>query len=386
MVSTFHAAHPTLTHMLSSVSVIHSQQIGDERARPSRTSTHFQYATNTIDAYVTQQRTLVRLCKTFDIDLATPLGEKDLTFLTAAYADSHKFTTVPLFLSAVAQFVRERWGTHYRLPRSQSFTAALTGMRHYYGPSTVSSPMAALTLADLRAIVSVLGTGDYESARDRCAFTFAFFALLRISEYASGGLRHRHVKPISGGIDITILSSKTMQHSATISIAARPDDPLCPVAAYHTLDSAARTRGLPQGSDTPLFLTSLEDTPQRLEPTRAEEFTRRLRFYISAALRGIDPARYAGHSFRRGGATAMLLAGVQASVIQRHGRWQSDIWRQYIDAHDNPAVRLPATRTLPRQTALSAARGDIQEHVFCFFLFLALPSPQTSPLAPYPPH
>ena len=97
--------------------------------------------------------------------------------LTAVYADSHKFTTVPLFLSVVAQYGRERWGKDYCLPRCQSFTAALTGMRHYYGPSTVSSPMAALTLADLRAIVSVLGTGDYEFARDRCAFTFDFFAL-----------------------------------------------------------------------------------------------------------------------------------------------------------------------------------------------------------------
>ena len=35
VVAAFHAAHPTLTHMLHSVSVVHSRLIGDERVRPS---------------------------------------------------------------------------------------------------------------------------------------------------------------------------------------------------------------------------------------------------------------------------------------------------------------------------------------------------------------
>jgi hypothetical protein len=34
VVTAFHAAHPTLTHMLHSVSVIHSQQIGGTPVRP----------------------------------------------------------------------------------------------------------------------------------------------------------------------------------------------------------------------------------------------------------------------------------------------------------------------------------------------------------------
>jgi hypothetical protein len=39
VVAAFHAAHPTLTHMLRSVSVVHSLQIGNELARPSPPST-----------------------------------------------------------------------------------------------------------------------------------------------------------------------------------------------------------------------------------------------------------------------------------------------------------------------------------------------------------
>jgi integrase len=140
-----------------------------------------------------------------------------------------------------------------------------------------------------------------------------------------------------------------MQHPVTVSIAMRPDDLLCPVSAYRWFYTAGRSYHVPQGPDAPLFLTLLDPAAQRVEPTTAEEFTRRLRFWMGAACPSVDLARYAGHSFRRGGATAMLLAGVHPSVIQRHGRWQSDTWRRYIDTLDNPAARLLATRSLPQQ-------------------------------------
>ena len=227
-------------------------------------------------------------------------------------------------------------------------------MRHYYGPSTVNTPKKALTQADLQAIASLLDLGDYEDARDWCAFTFAFFGLLRINEYAGGGLRQRHVQSSDSSVEITILHSKTSQHPVTVSLASRPGDVLCPASAHRWLHWAGEAHRLPQGPDAPLFLTRLDSSPQRVEPTTAEEFIRRLRFFLGAVRPDVDTARYAGHSFRRGGATAMLLAGVEPAVIQRHGRWQSDTWRQYIDTLDNPAVRLLATRSLHRRSATSA--------------------------------
>ena len=221
-------------------------------------------------------------------------------------------------------------------------------MRHYYGPSTVSTPKAALTESDLHEICSLLDVSIYAQARDRCAFTFAFLGLLRINEYAGGGLRWRHVRVTNDGVDITVHSSKTAQHPVTISIAARPDM-LCPVTAYRSLGEAGRNHHVPQSADAPLFLTLLDATAQRVEPTSADEFVRNLRFWLAAVNPEADLAQYAGHSFRRGGATAMLLAGVPTSVIQRHGRWRSDTWRQYIDSLNSPAVRLLATRSLARQ-------------------------------------
>ena len=78
------------------------------------------------------------------------------------------------------------------------------------------------------------------------------------------------------------------------------------------------------------------------------EFITRLRELIVTAFPDRDPSRYASHSFRRGGASALQLAGVPAAVIQKHGRRTSDAFRAYMDAASNPALRLIATRALLR--------------------------------------
>ena len=45
---------------------------------------------------------------------------------------------------------------------------------------------------------------------------------------------------------------------------------------------------------------------------------------------GLSRDRYASHSLRRGGATAMAAAGVHHEVIRRWGRWLSDTWKRYV--------------------------------------------------------
>jgi hypothetical protein len=45
---------------------------------------------------------------------------------------------------------------------------------------------------------------------------------------------------------------------------------------------------------------------------------------------GLDQSKYYGHSFRRGGATSLSIAGVPDSMIQTMGRWRSDCYKLYI--------------------------------------------------------
>ncbi len=52
-------------------------------------------------------------------------------------------------------------------------------------------------------------------------------------------------------------------------------------------------------------------------------------------IRGINSSHYSGHSFRRGGATALYSAGVSQNIIDTVGRWKSDCSKMYIDININ---------------------------------------------------
>ena len=46
---------------------------------------------------------------------------------------------------------------------------------------------------------------------------------------------------------------------------------------------------------------------------------------------GFESGKYSGHSFRRGGASFALEAGVPADLVQTQGDWRSDAYKVYID-------------------------------------------------------
>jgi site-specific recombinase XerD len=46
---------------------------------------------------------------------------------------------------------------------------------------------------------------------------------------------------------------------------------------------------------------------------------------------GLDPKLYASHSLRVGGVTAAVKHGIPATLIQKHGRWQSTCWYGYFN-------------------------------------------------------
>jgi hypothetical protein len=46
---------------------------------------------------------------------------------------------------------------------------------------------------------------------------------------------------------------------------------------------------------------------------------------------GIDPTKYSGHSFRRGGASFALECGLPPDLIKAQGDWKSDAYHSYLD-------------------------------------------------------
>ncbi|KLO04126.1 hypothetical protein SCHPADRAFT_788685, partial [Schizopora paradoxa] len=73
--------------------------------------------------------------------------------------------------------------------------------------------------------------------------------------------------------------------------------------------------------------------------SKTDPFRKGIKIYIAAApgqhtslaAAGIDPSPFAGHSFRRGAASAAAAAGFADHEIQLLGRWHSDCFKLYIE-------------------------------------------------------
>jgi integrase len=253
---------------------------------------------------------------------------------------NHKVTTLPSFLSAIAN-----WANTHHLPtppRNHEFQQFKQGLLNWYGDENFSEKKEAFTLNDLRAIRSHLKFNLFNDARDFCAGLFAFFGLLRINEYCNGSLLVRDVTITDAGICLTIKHSKTQLISVKVDIAAR-NDTLCPIKAY-----AVYTSLIPaylRQPQCPFFLASLSSQT----PMSDSQFIHRIKSLVRTAL-SRDPSSFSGHSFRRGGASALHLAGVPEATIAIHGRWSSLTYRQYFDTQHSQQLRLAATSILRNQS------------------------------------
>ena len=287
-------------------------------------------------------RRLEQLCSEYGLPLDRPLNEEELCLAVCLRARTAKLTTLPGFVSAISNATRERWGRE--LPRGHQYRSVMAGLRKQYGDQT-STPKVALTMDDLAAIHRGLSTAThFEHARDWSACLIAFFGLLRVGEYMDARLRHRHVLVAADSLSITVLYSKTSLAPQVVTVSARCDA-LCPVRAFVAYRAFLTRESLPTADDDAVFVVRY--TGSRAGIMTQQQFILQLKAYLSAAFPLRDMSGYAGHSFRRGGATALLLAGVPADVVQAHGRWSSEAFRLYLDTVHSHHVRLAATQALP---------------------------------------
>ena len=246
------------------------------------------------------------------------------------------------FVAAIAS--RAHTLGHGTLPRHETFRRLRVGIQNFHADQ-VTQPKRAITMADLRAIHALVDHTTFEGARNWCACVLAFFGLLRIKEYTAGGLKHRHVQLTRTGVAITVPFSKTSLQPARIDLASRNDE-LCPARALSAyLAFFTRHPALPRRPGDSLFVS--RRTLTEYQDMSDTEFIAIVRDLLQRAYPHFDATQYAGHSFRRGGTSALKQWGVSDSTIQLHGRWRSDVYRRYIDVDHNLAVRLQATLSLP---------------------------------------
>lgn len=253
------------------------------------------------------------------------LNERSLCMAIIDYTRTHKLTTLAPYISALANWYHElNLGD---LPRDRLFSRVMAGLHNVFGLTDTTIPKAALSLSQLAIIYKHMNHTSYTDIRDWCAYVLAFFGLLRIHEYISPTFQHQHVKPHRWGITIIIAFSKTNLQPVKIRLVKRHDifDPVHAVLSYLLcLPSSHRLPHLPFFLTSPTSLTSLSDK------VFIANFKHRVQYRLHA-----DPTQYAGHSFRRGGTTALFLAGIPETIIASHGRWKSLTYRKYFDATIN---------------------------------------------------
>ena len=118
-------------------------------------------------------------------------------------------------------------------------------------------------------------------------------------------------------LKVHLKKSKTDQLGRGVDVyIGRTDSAICPVEAFLRYVSA---RGCAQGS----FFRFCDGSP-----LTKNKFTERVRCVLQEM--GLPYGSFAGHSFRIGAATAAAKAGLEDSVIQSLGRWNSAAFLTYI--------------------------------------------------------
>lgn len=291
---------------------------------------------NTKKAYSAHEKSLINISTCLLINISKPLTENEICLVAIVFCRTHKITTLAAFISGISHFhLVHGFGI---LPRGYTYANVMKGLHNFYAADNRSIPKTALTLSNLKTFHSWINWSSFEGVRDWCMFLFAFFGLLRVGEYCDGALRVKDVKLFIWGIELVIPFSKTSLHPSLIDLAARGDF-LCPVLAFKRLLYFRNHSAL--NGDSAFFTQSAAS----IIPLTEAAFITRLRFLVRSAL-GVDPSSYAGHSFRRGGTSALALAGVPESAIALHGRWSSLAYRRYFDIQNNAEVRLIATVSL----------------------------------------
>ncbi|KAF7296793.1 Integrase/recombinase xerD like protein [Mycena indigotica] len=200
----------------------------------------------------------------------------------------------------------------------------IRGIKRFHGEKD-RKPVLPITRSILTRILAQLRPGAVPGHSTLyAAFCLGYAGFLRSGEITSGNgkdaslnLTRNNVQFLPNFehaeyIQLTLPSSKTdpFRKGVTLTIAAVPGEPTCPVTALKRLDG---------------------------KPLHYKTFVTGLREALSAA--GINPSGYAGHSLRRGAATEAAAAGCNDYEIQLLGRWRSDAYKLYIE---NPLSRIIA--------------------------------------------
>ena len=178
----------------------------------------------------------------------------------------------------------------------------------------------------------------------RALFLVAFFSFLRISNLVPYTLadvrdpkgcylRLSSVLFTAQGALLCVTRTKTIQFQQRvleISLPYIPASPLCPVTALR-----AYLANSPRPDQSPLFGCRSRGS---FQPILAHQYNAFIKASVAAI--GLDPKKYASHSFRRGGATFAFACHAPTAFIKAQGDWQSDAYLIYLQLSSADKLKL----------------------------------------------
>ena len=294
------------------------------------------HADNTKITYKTGQRHYFEFARSSGLISPFPVREQDM-MLFVAYLRllPIKYKTIYGYLQHVySAHVSLGYGTEYKEFYALKFL--MKGLKRVLGDAA-ATPRLPMTAGILKEICAELAPGEPDQAMIQAAMTVAFYMLLRSGEVAVNTVSYVGLKlliwenaALSKDSDGREKMALTTRESKTdpfrigrVAYTGRGADGACPIEAVTAHFKHQKALGRAKPSD-PLF--QFRDG----EILTYGKFLKLIKALARVA--DIPDSRaYSGHSFRKGGATALLRAGVPVAVIMEKGNWKSyDSMNRYL--------------------------------------------------------
>ena len=303
------------------------------------------FAESTARTYRSQQLMYLQFCNGLDI-MPVPISQANLGRYIAFLASRLCFSSVRQYLNAVRLMHLEA-GLPNPISNCWYITSILKGLRHHKGDSTKQK--LPITPDILFGILSVLDLNRPFDVTFWSVCLVGFFTFFRKSNLLipaqekfdpSKHLCRSDVQLGTSGAVISVRWSKTIQFKQKTLFIPLPriaDSPCCPTSALLlTLTRLPRSNG-----PAPLFCYP---SPNGLKPITHSSFVAYLRKCLSNL--GLEPSKFSGHSFRRGGVSFTMQCGLPLEWVKLQGDWSSNAVERYLQ----PAfsLRLKLAETLGR--------------------------------------
>lgn len=275
--------------------------------------------------------------------MPVPISPCNLGRYIAFLASRLCFSSVRQYLNVV-RLIHLEAGYPNPLLNSWYLSSILKGLRRHKGDSTKQK--LPITTNVLLGILTVLDFSRPFDLTFWAACLVAFFSFFRKSNLLvpsiekfepSKHLCAADVRLCDTGAIISVRWSKSIQFRQKILQVPLPrisGSPFCPSQALLLVLHNLPRQSIP----SPLFCYA---SPSGPKPITHNAFVSHLRLCLSKI--GLDPSKYSGHSFRRGGASFALQCGIPGEWIKLQGDWASDAYERYLSPAFSLRVKLAET-------------------------------------------